>query len=505
MQRTRAGRAVAAALAASLVVIVATVSPPVGSGKPTDPPVSVCNYFFEWLHVVRFPLQPDPHAAYSYVAISTAAAQAHVAFVVHGAFPYAAWTSWDIYGAQGKPTAVANYNKIVPDPGSINPFLPGRRVFAAHRNFTLLYLPAGVSQSAAAPALQRVAAANVFATPTDIGAFALANRVYQAFPGYNQGGAGGPTNTPFPEVRAVNYDTGAPVSCAPYNVLPSRFQRPPSDPPAGGATRLPPNRIGLTNGGFLQTANSPISSARGIEYAPPNPPGIVQFTRPPLAAGADVSAVPPPDNCAGYLGTPTSATRISLIRMPHVPTFLDVTTLTPQTRRPQTEAAYVSFTQYGGSLGVYAPGRPITTSLGDTELEIDTSGGATIVVWPRILTPSERQRVFAYARRHGWAIMRGGTPNLFTTANLLIREKGSSGYPFSGNNVPCYYGTPSHPKHTGQLWDQVTGSRYVARPRNIGPGAPQGVTCTVKQFLAGECLRNLVAHIQQTGGRYFAR
>jgi hypothetical protein len=127
------------------------------------------------------------------------------------------------------------------------------------------------------------------------------------------------------------------------------------------------------------------------------------------------------------------------------------------------------------------------------------------VVWPRILTPSERQRVFAYPRRHGWAIMRGGTPNSFTTANLLIREKGSSGYQFSGDNVPCYYGTPSHPMHTGQRWDQVTGSRYVASPCNIGPGAPQGVTCTLTQFLDGECLRNLVAHIRHNGGSYFAR
>ena len=149
----------------------------------------------------------------------------------------------------------------------------------------------------------------------------------------------------------------------------------------------------------------------------------MQFTRPPLAAGADVSAVPPPDNCAGYLGTPTSATQISLIRMPHVPTFLDVTALTPTTRLQQSEAAYVSFTQYGGSLGIYAPGRPATISLGDAELEIDATGGATVIVWPRILSARERQLVFAFARRHGWAIMRVGTANLFTTANLLIRER----------------------------------------------------------------------------------
>lgn len=79
--------------------------------------------------------------------------------------------------------------------------------------------------------------------------------------------------------------------------------------------------------------------------------------------------------------------------------------------------------------------------------------------------------MLAYAEKQGWAIMRGGTPNLITTANLLIREKGSSGYQFGLGNVPCYFGTPNHPIHTGDRWSQVNGRRYVASPKNIGPGA----------------------------------
>jgi hypothetical protein len=50
----------------------------------------------------------------------------------------------------------------------------------------------------------------------------------------------------------------------------------------------------------------------------------------------------------------------------------------------------------------------------------------------------------------------------------------------------------------------VHGSQYVASFHNIGPGAPQGVTCTVKQLIDGECLRNLQAYIRRTGGSYFA-
>jgi hypothetical protein len=498
-------RVLVAALAASLAIVVPAESPAAPT-RPSTSSGSVCNYLYEWVHVVRFPIQADPHAAYTYVAISTAAAaKAHVGFVIHGPFPYAAWTSWTVYGAEGKPTAVAGDQEIVPDRGNVNPFLVGARLKAVRRAYTLLFLPSGVPQRATAKSLRHIAGDNVFHTPRKIKAWALAYRVYQAFPHYNQGGSGGPTNTPLPRVAAVNYRTGAAVSCGQYNVLPPSLQRSPDDPPRSGATRVPPATIPLTGGGTLPTADSPISSARGFEYAPPNPPGLIQFTRPPLAAGADVSAIPPPDNCSGYLGTATSSTRISLLRMPRVPTFLDVNSVTPVARRPETDAAYISFTQYGGSFGFYAPGRPITTSLGDAELEIDATGGSTVVVWPRILTPAQRQQVFAYARQHGWATMRGGTPNLFTTANLLIREKGSSSYQFGLGNVPCYYGTPQQPMHTGQLWSQVSGSRYVASPRNIGPGAPQGVTCTVAQFTDGNCLRNLVAHIRATGGSYFAR
>ena len=35
-------------------------------------------------------------------------------------------------------------------------------------------------------------------------------------------------------------------------------------------------------------------------------PDLIEFTRPPLLPGADVSSIPPPDNCAGYLGAATS-------------------------------------------------------------------------------------------------------------------------------------------------------------------------------------------------------
>lgn len=62
-------------------------SSPAGVSSP-----AVCGYLYEWLSSFRFPLQPDPHAAYSYVIPKIS--DDPVALEITGQFPYAAWTSW---------------------------------------------------------------------------------------------------------------------------------------------------------------------------------------------------------------------------------------------------------------------------------------------------------------------------------------------------------------------------------------------------------------------------
>jgi hypothetical protein len=120
--------------------------------------------------------------------------------------------------------------------------------------------------------------------------------------------------------------------------------------------------------------------------------------------------------------------------------------------------------------------------------------------------------VFAYARRHRFAIMRGGAANELTTANLLIRLKGASptytgAYTPDGDRagVPCYFGTVQDPQHAGQPWLAVTGAKFAASPANIGTGAPQGVLGGTQELLAGSLLNKLVAHIRSSGGNYSAR
>jgi hypothetical protein len=499
-----------AAIAMCLALVLGASACFGGSDKSTDS--SVCGYLYEWQSAWKFALQPDPHAAYSYVVPKVTSEP--IGFRISGPFPYAVWTSWTIYNAKAQPFSLAKDSAITPDEGNVNPFVVGTPVLSAKRSFTLLVLPKGTDTSTIADSLRDIPASNIVASPTSGKFFIIANRVYNAFPGYNRGGAAGPTKTPFPEMKAINYETGDDVDCSDQNVLPS--PKPPTEMPTTSATKSPsPAAIQLTDGtriavgpqGSRRSEAGGEQSRQGAEYAPEYDPDKIEFTRPPLLPGADVPSIPPPDNCAGYLGAATSTSKIGLIRMPHVAQWFATDNLTPTTPFEQKETTYISFTQYGNGISVYDPGSPNTGSLGDAELKADSAGGSTIVVWPRSLTPTQQQQVFAYAKRNGWAILRGGEQGVVTTANLFVRLKGASPSYTGGytptpqrRGVPCYFDD-----HSGSTkWSDVSGATYVASGKNIGSGAPQGVNCTVSQFLDGSCLEDLKTYITQTGGNYTA-
>ncbi len=219
----------------------------------------------------------------------------------------------------------------------------------------------------------------------------------------------------------------------------------PTDMPTESATDA--RGVTLTDGtSFGAGVGAGGSSGTGAEYAPALDPAYIEFTRPPLLPGADVSEVPPPDSCAGYLGAATSTTQIGLIRIPKVATWFDTSDLTDSSPFVQQEATYLSLTQYGASSGSYEPGKPTTASLGNAELLLDTSGGSTVVVWPRTLTGDQQQQVVADAAKQGWALLRGGEQGDVTTANLFLRMKGTSPSFLGGftptpdrAGVPCYF------------------------------------------------------------------
>ncbi len=466
------------------------------SGDP-----STCGYLYEWVETFRFPLQPDPHAAYTYVIPKIT--DDPVGYEITGSFPYASWTEWMVYtglAAKAQPYSVVKDSDITPESGSANPFVAGTPVLSADRDFRLLVVPEGTDPSTLDDSLQDVPESNVLSSPTDGRSFIVANRVYNAFPDYNQGGAAGPTDTPFPTVRSVDLTTGEGVDCSSLNLVPD--PKPPTDMPDGTGDA---SSVTLDGGESFGAGPGAGSSGSGFEAAPALDPALIEFTRPPLLPGADVSSVPPADDCAGYLGAATSTTEIGLIRIPDVPTWFDTTALDESTEFVQEEATYISLTQYGASVSTYDPGQPTTGSLGNEELLVDGSGGSTIVVWPRTLTEAEQQQVFDLAEQNGWALLRGGEQGDETTANLFLRMKGTSpsyqgGFvPTSERaGVPCYF--DDDPDATS--WAQVTGDTYVASARSIGGAAPQGVNCSLDDYLDGSCLEDLKGYIASTGGSY---
>jgi hypothetical protein len=489
--------------------MVASASACGGTSSTTG---AVCGYLYEWQSAWKFALQPDPHAAYSYVVPKVT--NDPIGFLITGQFPYAAWTSWTIYDGNAQPFSLAKDSAIVADKGGVNPFVPGTPVLSPNRGFTLLVLPKGTDTSAIADSLREIPTSNIVESPTSGKFFIIANRVYNAFPGYNRGGAAGPTKTPFPQVKAINYETGSDGDCSEQNLVPN--PKPPTETPTNPASRSPsPAAIELTDGtrlalgpqGSRRSEAGTDEAQQGAEYAPELDPDRIEFTRPPLLPGADVPSIPPPDSCAGYLGAATSTSKVGLIRMPHVAQWFETGNLTPTTPFAQEETTYISFTQYGSGVSFYDPGSPNTGSLGDGELQVDSTGGTTILVWPRGLTQSQQQQVFAYAEKNGWAILRGGEQGTVTTANLFVRLKGASPSYAGGysptpqrQGVPCYF--DDNPNATS--WSEVTGGKYVASGENIGPGAPQGVNCTVAALLDGGCLGTLESYIAQTGGSYTA-
>jgi hypothetical protein len=190
-----------------------------------------------------------------------------VALEITGQFPFAAWTSWTVYTdlqAGLQPFSVVKDADITPNEGSVNPFVVGKPVLAPKRDYRLLVLPKGTDTTTIDESLRDVPASNILSSPTTGGFYILANRVYNAFPGYNQGGAAGPTNIPFPTVRAVNYQTGEDLDCSDVNLLPS--PRSPTDMPTGRSPAASP--ITLRDGQQVSLGPQADAGHEGLEYAP---------------------------------------------------------------------------------------------------------------------------------------------------------------------------------------------------------------------------------------------
>ena len=514
-------------LALAIGLALALPSPSDAAQKPAQQ--DACLYAFEWIHTFRFPLQADPRCAYSYVLIPQLPRGIPVGFVIEAEFPYAVWFSWTIYGEKALAVSLLSDQNIVPDAGSTNPFGDGNPVFAANRRYRLLLLPSDApTDGAIDPSLADIPDKNKRWISFDKSTTAIAYRVYQAFPGYNLGGSGGQTNTPFPSVYAVNYKTGKRLDCAKYDVVPPSLGHLPTDTPdvynIYGTTSDHSKGQDLHElAEAMRLLRIPefaqLQSKAGWQFAPEIKRAHVTFTRPPLAPGADVSSMPPPDSCAGYLGARVDPLRIALIRIPHIPSIFETELLDPDTTFPgDAQAAYISLTMYGADVNSYEPGNADSASLANAEFHPDPTGGSTIVVLPRNLPDHEREQLIAYARVRRWVLIEGGRVGPLTTANLLLRLKRANAT-YYGAYTPLPPEPPDHPGRSGvpcyfdnlpqgTPWTEIEKAddpmTYVATFQNLGNAAPQGVHCVdVEEVLNGSCQKRLEDYIEKTGGKYF--
>jgi hypothetical protein len=485
---------------------------------------NVCPQVVDWSSVDFYPIQPSFSAGYQLFAQRNDSSTAHVGYVLSGDFPYSNWMAWYVYTLKGVPTAKLADSDIKPDSGSTNPTVNGNPVLASPRAYTIDFMPAATPSSVISS--MRSAGKNVMLLPPQKGAAngtpsaAIVGRSYWPFSGYNRSGYQGPTNTPFPELRAYQIAsdgtlTNTPVSCA--------FHTGASNVPAKLAfdVATAQHYISFVHAPKQVTYAAPrdlpdqlvfTGGEIGRQKAPRPNPEAVSFYRNPIVAApyADVESVPgygnPPDACGGYVMADLLNNHIALVRIPKVPTFANYANATSSTlnNSSRVNVQFYSVVLYGATKQVDKPGSPQNSQIGNTEILKDATGGATVVVYPPNISESQLNQIVALAHKNGWNILHGGTETAFAPDAMVVREKGQNKnwkYALSAN--PVTPGAPC-PQTTNTSLDMTHDppSAAVTQHNGMGLTAPQGAECTINEFLNGTCLTRLKNIISSSGGVY---
>jgi len=386
-----------------------------------------------------------------------------VAYKVTGQFTHSTtmvFTSYNNLENIVGPGYSLNDAKIIPDPGSVNPFVPGTRVEGTPRNFTAWFwpddtpVPAGLQNVVLYPTKPE--------NPGGTARWTMTLRMYKTQPGFSALAA----------LRAMKITA---VSAA----NPST------------AVRCP-----LTVAGTLASQIAALFAHKSVygtinKIPEPATGNKLYFTRFPTALGAGLDGYPGPvvNSCAQYLTTHTPLNMISVTDLHKVAPYFNNDLVTPASVMKDYPIRYQSFT-----ISLFTTNTRLYKSVSvNTDNAVYTSDGSFVTVWlpsdPKLST-SQIAQVRNIAAANNFNVIqlappaKGPLSKQIPDGWLVWRQKGiSSSFPFSNTNVPCWA-----TNHNYKTWGDQTSpaffAKYASNPRNMGPYYGDGVKLNFAQFIS---------------------
>jgi len=499
------------------------------SAAPAAVSGNICPQAFDASTADFYPIQPSFSAGYTAAGFKINSTTANWAYVVSGDFPYSNWMAWYLYSIKGVPIFKFSDDKILPDAGSVNPFVVGNPILAPKRSYHIYFMPSSTPQSVVSSMQSQ--GENVALLPTSATsgkAFVLVSRSYWSLANdglgnYDRFGYHGPTNTPAPTISAVLTDSSThelsnvPVSnCSAQSVLPKRlWYNPTTNSPIVSFANAPrPTSRDLQDIPHFLLQTGSFGGSMGKEFPPSPVPNEVQFYRNVASHSpfADVQSAPPagnpPDACGGYVMANLPNNVVSLVHVPQLPTYTSYVGATSATLNNSSNynVEFYSFVIYGATKQVDAVGKLNNSQIGNSQIAKNSDGSATVVLYPQSATQSQINSIAAVAKANGWNVLRSGLQSAVAPNLLVIREKGQNDQwknALSANSVT--QGAPCPQSTNASLpLPQDPPSAQVTQFNGMGLSAPQGENCTIDEFLSGACLKQFGAQLAKTNSRWSA-
>ena len=194
-----------------------------------------------------------------------------------------------------------------------------------------------------------------------------------------------------------------------------------------------------------------------------------------------------------------------------MPTTYNTRSVTQDTVFERPQARLFTFSVYGRKLEFYRLGYRNNFFLGNMDIKLDDTHGATFLIYPWDARPRERARYARIARKNGWNLLRGELPSAGSGDLVLIRNRtpapGYYGalYPTGDNGLgaPCY---ADDPEFGPDFPMKDLPPKFRVTPDSLGPAAPLGIICgrnaAQRQPGIERCVARLSRAFKQEGGAY---